>query len=233
MDKTETIKLIFDETKLAVSEISEYSKLQIQAFSIFFVFTGVAFKLGFDGGTWAWVIIQLLTPVFLFAFIEYEQNIMVNSMFIVFNENRINKIADSYILSWQNIIGYVKVEDLKKNKFIFHLAPMTTILVCLIVYLFPVYHIYLFLYKQQIYFSICYSCSEIYVSILYSLSSIILYITLSVILIHIRTSRIEDINLKIKNEKYDIDVKDEIVRKQRKHPTTKVSYAQTSQKIEK
>jgi hypothetical protein len=146
MEDKDLIEVMLEERKLAVDENNEYGKMQMQLFTILFAFLGVAVGFGVSGHTWIWILLQMAIPMFYVGSVSLNQNIMMNGVFLIFNENRINRLAGRKVCFWQDFVGYTKTDANEKMSPRFY-APLI-LLTSLFggVYALPVY----FLSREQI-----------------------------------------------------------------------------------
>lgn len=133
------IDIILEESKMAGTEIIEYTKLMFITVSVFFVFVGTALTLGLAGNTEAWIAMQLLVPFFLVMLTTLEKENKLNSIYMIYNEKRLNFYYKKDLMNWQYFIGsgyYYDRIGVKRTKY--YIVPVGIAMFTMIVYIFAV-----------------------------------------------------------------------------------------------
>lgn len=102
------IDVLLEEYRQCSVESLEYSKLQFQLFTIFFVFFGATIGFAVAGQQWVWLLLLMLTPVFLVSSMSLDENQMMNSVHLAETERVINSALSRDVMTWQKTVGYAE-----------------------------------------------------------------------------------------------------------------------------
>jgi len=110
------IKVSMDEHKQVLGEISEYMKLTIQLISIFLVFSGVAYGFGSGGYIWAFPMMQFIVLIFTAIHLKLDQDLMIDSAYVLGLEERTNRLLGQNILGWQKCVALIDTRTGRRRK---------------------------------------------------------------------------------------------------------------------
>jgi len=165
-NKTELISVLTNEYTKILDEVSQYTKHIIQLKSFFLAFFATAIGLLLNDLIMVAPIIQVLIFPFIFIIIQLDQNVIVNSNYLIYLEKRLNIIFNNDIAGWQRCAAYYNIDSFKQKRSILnHVGPLMFTLTYFIIYIISV--IYTFdLLKEQNY----------YISYIYFIGSILVYV---------------------------------------------------------